>query len=210
MMRLERVLRRHLDGLEQSALRRRNAVQAEYDDPKITVHKRRYLGVPYALAIEAHGRLRYLRQVLPEYPELPDLFAWFVRWHIDATELELVILYELFVRNGIVRFQAALAHERDFEALPRVEAVARPELLVADSDPAIEIPSMERSAGGRPPVEIDYQKLAFYLFARGKVSRNEARDKIDLKRVAHEKHLDAARIILAEIARLARASREGG
>lgn len=138
MMRLERVLRRHLDGLEQSALRRRNAVQAEYDDPKITVHKRRQLGVPYALAIEAHGRLRYLRQVLLEYPELPDLFAWFVRWHTDATELELVRLGDqaaalvsrlYYLRaNGrsaaqVARYARALRRARD-RAMRRRTALA--------------------------------------------------------------------------------------
>lgn len=89
----------------------------------------------------------------------------------------------------VERLQVALPEPRDMERLPRVEVVESPEIEPEDIPAAVNA----NSGPGRPAVEIEPRHVAAYLHAGpDKVSIREAKEKLGLNRVTHERHREFA------------------
>ncbi len=105
------------------------------------------------------------------------------------------------------RLQVARVMPADVERLPRAEIA--PVKVEPEDDPRILAYPLPKSAGGRPPAEIDPRKVAAYLhFGLDNVSIGQARERLDLRRYAHYAHRDFAAELLDELTRLKAAQEE--
>lgn len=89
-------------------------------------------------------------------------------------------------RARSVRFQGAVTPDYLLQSLPRTEIMALP------SQAPLEAAEVKRP--GRPTVELDAARLAYYLY-HGEVSQRDAEKRLKLKRSGHERHREfAARV----------------
>lgn len=107
----------------------------------------------------------------------------------------------LVSEDFITRFQFSLTERKDFENLPRGKGIELVNPPIIDIG-RIEIEEIKKP--GRPSLEIDYEKLAYYMFYGDLITEEAGRllKKIQLKRRGHELHRDAARTLVNEIVKL--------
>lgn len=95
------------------------------------------------------------------------------------------------VAGAIVeRLQVALPQSCDLDRLPRVEEIEVPVIEPEDTPTVV---NAVRDGPGRQEVQIEPRHIATYLHSGPKrVSAQQARETLGLKRVAHERHRDFA------------------
>ena len=122
------------------------------------------------------------------------------------------------VGPALDRLQVAIATPSDYSRLPRAE-IRAPEVDPAGASRALNLPATREEedvelpailtsqdiAGGRPAIQIDPRKVAYYLVYPGgpnAVTRAIAETVLSLKRYAHAAHRDFAAEMYDEIQRL--------